>query len=460
MMQKSLAYGIRFVLLVLTVSLVAFSSVLDAPANADTAATVRVNSGSGAFTESNGIAWAADSGYDGGRVSSTSSKIANTTNSRLYQTYRVEMRGYALPVTSGQRYRVRVFLTETYFQAARKRVFDISAEGALVADNVDIYAAAGYKRAYNRSFEVAVTDGTLNLGFTAVANIPVVSGIEAVPVGAIDSGLGTTPTGDTPSKPKLSWAPPHLDSPITVTVSASNHVLKLDPTRDYLVRMPSTKLSVLGGLVIVGGHDVVLIGGAITIPSWGASHPTDNRGLYLKEQTGTVHIEGLLIDNSGGALSEGININAPKATVQLQNIRVDRLQARDEVGFSDNHPDLVQSWAGPAELRVDRFSGTTDYQGIFLAPEAFGSSPSRRFDLRRVNITTTATARYLLWQEGNAPLRLDDVWIQPSPGRYELVWPSDRRWDPVSQGSPPAGDFARADGVGLGYRSPGYVPAA
>ncbi len=221
MMQKSLAYGIRFVLLVLTVSLVAFSSVLDAPANADTAATVRVNSGSGAFTESNGIAWAADSGYDGGRVSSTSSKIANTTNSRLYQTYRVEMRGYALPVTSGQRYRVRVFLTETYFQAARKRVFDISAEGALVADNVDIYAAAGYKRAYNRSFEVAVTDGTLNLGFTAVANIPVVSGIEAVPVGAIDSGLGTTPTGDTPSKPKLSWAPPHLDSPITVTVSAS-----------------------------------------------------------------------------------------------------------------------------------------------------------------------------------------------------------------------------------------------
>ncbi len=198
--------------------------------------------------------------------------------------------------------------------------------------------------------------------------------------------------------PRLSWTPPQLDHPITVDVSASNHVLKLDPTRDYLVRMPSTKLSVLGGLVIVGGHDVVLIGGAITI------------------------------------------------------------QARDEVGFSDNHPDLVQSWAGPAELRVDRFSGTTDYQGIFLAPEAFGSSPSRRFDLRRVNITTTATARYLLWQEGNAPLRLDDVWIQPSPGRYELVWPSDRRWDPVSQGSPPAGDFARADGVGLGYRSPGYVP--
>src|SRR6266545_514765 len=454
MMQKSLAYGIRFVLLVLTVSLVAFSSVLDAPANADTAATVRVNSGSGAFTESNGIAWAADSGYDGGRVSSTSSKIANTTNSRLYQTYRVEMRGYALPVTSSQRYRVRVFLTETYFQAAR-----------------------------NRGFEVAVTDGTLNLGFTAVANIPVVSGIEAVPVGAIDSGLGTTPTGDTPSKPKLSWAPPHLDSPITVTVSASNHVLKLDPTRDYLVRMPSTKLSVLGGLVIVGGHDVVLIGGAITIPSWGASHPTDNRGLYLKEQTGTVHIEGLLIDNSGGALSEGININAPKATVQLQNIRVEDVHAKDQVNYSDNHPDIVQTWGGAAALRIDRLSGTTDYQGLFL--DADWNSLDQ-VDLRHVNVAGFSSkpelARYLFWSDkaDTSNLTMSNVWVKPGGNSLaNSIWPDvdaagtdkaliDDATSTVSfpsstyihgvinGGTPATGDFVPTGSAGTGYASPGY----
>ncbi len=262
--------------------------------------------------------------------------------------------------------------------------------------------------------------------------------------------------------PRLSWAPPRLDSPTVVEVSASNHVLRLDPTRDYLIRMPATKLSVLGGLVIVGGHDVVLIGGAITIPSWGLVHPTDNRGLYLKNQTGTVHIEGLLIDDSGGALSEGINVNAPKATVQLENVRVERLHARDEARFGDNHPDLIQSWAGPAELRVDRFTGTTDYQGIYLAPQELGErSQPRRIDLRRVNIATTASARYLLWQEGSAPLRLDDVWITPNPGRpYDLVWPEDHRWDVVRRAEPPGGDFVRPDNVGTGYRSPGSRPAA
>jgi len=259
--------------------------------------------------------------------------------------------------------------------------------------------------------------------------------------------------------PRLSWAPPQLDSPTIVNVSDSNHFLRLDPTRDYLVRMPTTKLSVLGGLVIVGGHNVVLVGGVITIPSWGLVHPTDNRGLYLKNQTGTVHVEGLLIDNSGGALSEGINVNAPKATIHLENVRVEGVHERDEVHFSSNHPDLIQSWAGPAELRVDRFTGTTDYQGIYLAPQELGERlQPRRIDLRRVNIETMASARYLLWQVGTAPLRLDDVWIRPSPGRYEVVWPDDGRWDPVVQGDPPGGDFVGAGEAGLGYHSPGYLP--
>jgi len=201
MVQKSLAYGIRFALVFLCASLVAFSTTLNAPAKAASAAPVRVNDGGTAFTESNGIAWAADYGFDGGRVSSTSSRIGGTTNSRLYQSYRVDMHGYALPVTPSQRYHVRVFLTETYFKAAGKRVFDISAEGAVVADNVDIYAAVGYKRAYNRSFDVTATDGVLDLGFTAVVNLPVVSGIEAAPVTTADSGHDAT--GGTPAPAKL-----------------------------------------------------------------------------------------------------------------------------------------------------------------------------------------------------------------------------------------------------------------
>jgi Malectin domain len=484
MVQKSLAYGIRFALLVLCASLVPFWTTLNAPAKAAAAATVRVNNGGTALTESNGIAWTADRGYVGGRVSSTSSKIGGTSNSRLYQSYRVNLHSYALPVTSGQRYRVRVFLTETYFKAKGKRVFDIRAEGNLVANNVDIYAAAGYKRAYNRTFEVAVNDGVLNLDFSAEVNLPVVSGIEAVPVGAIDSGAGTTPAGETDETAKLTWAPPHLDSPTTVDVSASNHDLRLDPTRDYLVRMPATTLSVLGGLVIVGGHDVVLVGGAITIPSWGESHATDNRGLYLKDQTGTVHVEGLLIDNSGGALSEGINVNAPLATVQLENVRVEDVHAQDEVDFSDNHPDILQTWGGAANLRIDGLSGTTDYQGLFLDADW---NTLDQVDMRNVNVGSFSTkpeiARYLFWSDkaDTSNLTLSNVWVRPGANSLDTsVWPdadaggtdtatTENATNTVSWptstyihgaihgGTPPGGDFVQAGTAGTGYSTPGYA---
>ena len=60
------------------------------------------------------------------------------------------------------------------------------------------------------------------------------------------------------------------------------------------------------------------------------------------------------------------------------------------MGFTDNHPDVLQTWSGPPELRVDRLSGTTRYQGFFLHPTQFGSGvPPRLFDLRRVDLTGT-----------------------------------------------------------------------
>ena len=64
MVQKSLAYGIRFALLVLCASLVACSATLHTPAKAAAApTTVRVNNGGTALTETNGKVWAADRGY-------------------------------------------------------------------------------------------------------------------------------------------------------------------------------------------------------------------------------------------------------------------------------------------------------------------------------------------------------------------------------------------------------------
>jgi hypothetical protein len=61
-----------------------------------------------------------------------------------------------------------------------KRVFNITAEGQPVASNFDIVQAAGAANtAYVLSLNnVAVSDGTLNLVFSAVVDYPAINGIE------------------------------------------------------------------------------------------------------------------------------------------------------------------------------------------------------------------------------------------------------------------------------------------
>lgn len=261
--------------------------------------------------------------------------------------------------------------------------------------------------------------------------------------------------------PKLTWAPPALDAPTTVVVSPTNRILRLDPTLDYVVQMPTTPLTGAGGLSISGGHDVVLVGGEIridrdpdetAIPSIQA-----RRGLILANQTGTVHVEGLKL--GGDDLNEAIDLSEPLgATVQLENVRVDGMYSRDPVAFSDGHPDLIQSWAGPGKLRVDRFTGITNYQGFYLAPQEIGTpQPLTEIDLRNVNLVGTDTSTYMLWQASPLSPAITDVWVKPRAGRLpaQSLWPTPDAWPGVQIGQPAS--FVPAWSVGPAYKSPGYL---
>jgi hypothetical protein len=170
---------------------------------------------------------------------------------------------------------------------------------------------------------------------------------------ATSSETSVITTGTTGAK--LTWAPPALSNPVTVNVPSSGGTVNLDSTRDYIVNIGN--VSAIGGVILNGGHNVVAIGGHITIPWAGSTpSPSDRRALELKNQTGVVHVEGLLIDNAGGDLGEGIQIADENAVVQIENVRVTDIHARDEVGFTDTHPDIIQPWGGYKELRVDRLT--------------------------------------------------------------------------------------------------------
>ncbi|WP_250445996.1 hypothetical protein [Actinotalea sp. C106] len=278
---------------------------------------------------------------------------------------------------------------------------------------------------------------------------------------AATPGLGViTASPAAASTPRLSWAPPTLTDPITIDVTPSNRDLRLAPGQDYVLRMPSSPLSGAGGLIVNGGDDVVLIGGEITIPSGVGTGGGANRGLYLRDQTGTVHVEGLRI--SGAGLGEGINLSQPHgAVVQLQNIRVETVHGSQ----AGHHADVIQTWNGPRELRVDGLSGATTYQGLFLLPQQHGTVQPQRMDLRRVDLRGTSASGYMLWRDQLSwPLSLTDVWVQPSsPGSPDgYLWPQGsgagtQAWPSVEVGTPPGGQFVPSGLAGTGYVSPGYT---
>lgn len=261
---------------------------------------------------------------------------------------------------------------------------------------------------------------------------------------------------------RLSWSPPSLRAPITMAVGSSSATLALDNARDYVLRLPAAGAARRpAGLVISGGHNVVLIGGSVDVAG-GVRLPNgqiQRRALYLKGQTGTVFVEGVnFFSSTTGSLTEGINLDERLgATVVLQNIRLGRL-----VGSrSTNHADGVQTWAGPDRLLIDGLAFQTQYQGMFLLPnQQFKKGPKPRlFDLRNVSIVGEPGSGYLLWRDRQMfPWQLTNVNVRP--GSQKLASRGRFLWDPL-------GTFTTVRAVdvvppvvsacGTGYRSPGYA---
>jgi hypothetical protein len=308
----------------------------------------------------------------------------------------------------------------------------------------------------------ALAVGLLVLVVAAVAfSLGQRAGGQAPAAGAAEEDrAGTRVAEEAPAGPgtPLSWAPPELEDPEVVEITQDDADLKLDKDTDYELVMPDEPLE--RGLSVYGGRNVVLVGGEINLPDSGEDEQSGLRGLYLRDQTGTVHIEGLKIDGEG--LGEGINLDQREgAVVQLQNIWVGEVFGEVE----GHHGDLIQSWAGPAELRVDGLTGSTGYQGFFLLPQQFGDQPPPElFDLRRVDIAGAEdTSAYLLWRDDDDwPLVTSDVWVAPTAAdpedRRAFLWDREGEdsWADVQVGTPPGGSFVPEDLAGLGYTSPGY----
>lgn len=145
---------------------------------------IRINAG--AFEpvkDAEGNTWLPDQGFDGGDVIDRGDiEIANTKNPAIYRTERYSMMGFTHKLPNGK-YTVKLHFAETFEEigSAGQRVFSFNVEGKDFK-NFDPFAKAGAaNRAYVETVPVEITDGQLDITFTAEIENPEINGIEIIP---------------------------------------------------------------------------------------------------------------------------------------------------------------------------------------------------------------------------------------------------------------------------------------
>jgi hypothetical protein len=290
---------------------------------------------------------------------------------------------------------------------------------------------------------------------------------------------GSSGTPATTVRKTLRWAPPPQTNPTVVTAGTGFFSQTFGDTEDVILNMPASTRT--GTLTVTGGRHIRVIGGKFAPTTTGSA-------LRFTGPTGSVFLEGLDI-NMSAVNADAINVSGRDTTdpsgatypdVYLQNIRAVGLNGTN----ATTHADVFQPQGPIGRLFVDKFTGRTNYQGFFVAPQ----KPITSIDMRRTDLGYEAGGdgnTYLLWflddnTQTPYPVRLEDVWCAPRSGQNvaaHAVWPASSqanigalaladttvRWPPllrisgvVNPGAPSAGDFVPANSVGLGYVSPGY----
>jgi hypothetical protein len=145
-------------------------------------APLRIDSAaSTGHTDAAGNLWVADTGFIGGTAGNFGNiTIANTADPLTYQTERYQLTGYALPVANGT-YSVTLHFAENYQKAAGKRLFSVDVEGTPI-NNLDVFVAAGGSQiALRQTVSATVSDGVLNINFTASLGDTMIDGLEVLP---------------------------------------------------------------------------------------------------------------------------------------------------------------------------------------------------------------------------------------------------------------------------------------
>lgn len=179
------------------------------------------------------------------------------------------------------------------------------------------------------------------------------------------------------------------------------------------------------------------------------------QALAFENQSGTVHVEGVLMD---GNLTDGVRISGSAGQItQIQNCRIGPVVNADYIGATDGHPDCIQIIRGPDEIRCDRLTLMARTGRCFLNQGSANAQPMLRGIMRDVELVGSGTQVELMSNfDASTVWTLQNVWALPQGG----VLSSDGRLTPfmaIGSYGQPAADYCPATVAGLSYVSPGYI---
>jgi hypothetical protein len=187
----------------------------------------RTNSGGLAYTDTSGNSWSADNSFTGGSafLSNIGSAPTGTSDPTLYQDSRFSATNfsYDVAVPNGS-YTVTLKFAEIRAASCSTgaRKFNVSIEGTQVLSSFDIFALAGCNNAVDKTFTTSVTDGTLNIVFTAVTGTAAVNAIQIVSASTPTATPTTAPTATPTVAPTPTSTPTPLPSPTSTPQATLN----------------------------------------------------------------------------------------------------------------------------------------------------------------------------------------------------------------------------------------------
>ena len=225
--------------------------------------------------------------------------------------------------------------------------------------------------------------------------------------------------GVLPAVPQPVAAP--LENPTVSPIGTMFH--SVTGTAGTDLRLTLNAATMLGPIQANTARRIELIGGNY-------NYTTERSGwrlLQISEASESVYLDGMKIameKANTDAIAAGGTFASPytnRPNVILKNIRATGVNGTQA---SPTHADCFQAGYAIARLWIDRFTGSSNYQGIFVPPQ---KGPFDSIEISRTNILMQPNADSAsafgkaLWlfdseaqmQASSYPIVLHDVWIEP-----------------------------------------------